>query len=98
MFAQLYTAPAAMLDMCDSNGCLPGQIPMAGQKAHSNLDANATTTMDQVSATPRFILSGQLCRRWSLLGMCSLLTRLGIRRAAASQQRDLLLADLNQGV
>jgi len=63
MFAQLYTAPAAMLDMCDSNGCLPGQIPMAGQKAHSNLDANATTTMDQVSATPCFVLSGQLCRR-----------------------------------
>lgn len=48
MFGKLYTAPAAMTDMCDSNGCLPGQIPMAGQKFSSNLDANATTTMDQV--------------------------------------------------
>lgn len=59
MFGKLYTAPAAMTDMCDSNGCLPGQIPMAGQKFSSNLDANATTTMDQVlMRSPNFEPAG----------------------------------------
>ena len=48
MFGKLYKAPAEMGDFCDSSGCLPGQIPLAGQKPHSILDKNADTTMEQV--------------------------------------------------
>ena len=51
MFAKLYTAPAALGDFCDSSGCLPGQIPMPGQKPHSVLDKNAEGTVEQVSQT-----------------------------------------------
>lgn len=48
MFSKLYTAPAALGDFCDSSGCLPGQIPMPGQKPHSVLDKNADQTVEQV--------------------------------------------------
>jgi hypothetical protein len=48
MFGNLYTAPAALGDFCDSSGCLPGQIPLPGQKPHSILDKSADQTVQQV--------------------------------------------------
>ena len=51
VFNRLYQAPAALGDFCDSSGCLPGQVPLPGQKAKAVIDKHADQTMQQVYAS-----------------------------------------------
>ena len=50
-FQKLYTAPGQLMDYCDSSGCLPGQIPLAGAglSSRSIISKAAASRMAQVT-------------------------------------------------
>ena len=53
-FQKLYTAPGQLMDYCDSSGCLPGQIPLAGSglSSKSIISKAAASRMAQVTQLP----------------------------------------------